>query len=263
MGEKHVKYTMTGSWTNEVMHRMFDFVSASGPASGQNAVRFAYGSTATSVSSTLGYGGSPVSVNFASGSFIVIEPSATMPSGYRWQLKLENISATQLGATLSTVGGWEGSSTKNFIAASTNNPPGITPPVTDRIAWSITAPTAGYLYLISSADLDTYGASATPATYFRIMEWQSGGAEASQFFTALHVGGYIPTNASVAFAIGTQITIIQTGAGQLTITATTPATTTILSTGATAASPKLRAQYSSATLIKTGTDAWYVVGDIA
>jgi len=73
----------------------------------------------------------------------------------------------------------------------------------------------------------------------------------------------IPTNSSVAFPIGTQITIIQTGAGQLTITATTPATTTILSTGATAASPKLRVQYSSATLIKTATDAWYVVGDIA
>jgi hypothetical protein len=73
----------------------------------------------------------------------------------------------------------------------------------------------------------------------------------------------IPTNATAAFATGTQITIIQTGSGQLTITATTPATTTILSTGATAASPKLRAQYSSATLIKTGTDTWYVVGDLA
>lgn len=73
----------------------------------------------------------------------------------------------------------------------------------------------------------------------------------------------IPTNATVAYPTGTQITIIQTGSGQLTITATTPATTTILSTGATAASPKLRTQYSSATLIKTGTDAWYVVGDIA
>lgn len=73
----------------------------------------------------------------------------------------------------------------------------------------------------------------------------------------------IPTNASVAFATGTQIHIIQTGSGQLTISATTPATTTILSTGATAASPKLRAQYSSATCIKTGTDTWYVVGDIS
>ena len=74
---------------------------------------------------------------------------------------------------------------------------------------------------------------------------------------------YVPTNASVAFATGTQITILQTGSGQLTISATTPATTTILSTGATAASPKCRAQYSAITLIKTATDTWYAIGDIS
>lgn len=73
----------------------------------------------------------------------------------------------------------------------------------------------------------------------------------------------IPTNASVAFPIGTQITIIQTGSGQLTIQATTPATTTVASTGATSTAPKLRVQNSSATCIKTGTDTWYVVGDIS
>lgn len=73
----------------------------------------------------------------------------------------------------------------------------------------------------------------------------------------------IPTNASVAFPIGTQITIIQTGAGQLTIQAVTSGTTTIASTGATSTAPKLRAQNSSATCIKTATDTWYVVGDIA
>lgn len=73
----------------------------------------------------------------------------------------------------------------------------------------------------------------------------------------------VPTNGSVAFATGTQITILQTGTGQLTISATTPATTTIYSTGATAASPKCRAQYSAITLIKTGTDTWYAMGDIA
>lgn len=73
----------------------------------------------------------------------------------------------------------------------------------------------------------------------------------------------IPTNASVAFPTGTQITIIQTGSGQLTIQAATPATTTVNSTGATATAPKLRAQNSSATLIKTNTDTWYVVGDIS
>jgi hypothetical protein len=73
----------------------------------------------------------------------------------------------------------------------------------------------------------------------------------------------IPTNASVAFPIGCQINIIQIGAGQVTINAVTSGTTTVLSTGATAAAPKLRAQYSVATLIKAGTDLWYVTGDIA
>lgn len=73
----------------------------------------------------------------------------------------------------------------------------------------------------------------------------------------------IPTNASVAFPIGTQINIIQIGAGQVTINAVTSGTTTISSTGATATAPKLRAQYSSATCIKAATDLWYVIGDIA
>jgi hypothetical protein len=73
----------------------------------------------------------------------------------------------------------------------------------------------------------------------------------------------IPTNANVAFPIGSQINIIQIGAGQVTINAVTSGTTSVLSTGATAAAPKLRAQYSSATLIKVATDTWYVIGDIA
>lgn len=72
----------------------------------------------------------------------------------------------------------------------------------------------------------------------------------------------IPTNASVAFPVGTAITVLNIGAGVCTISATTPATTTILSAGATAASPTL-AQYKSAVCIKTATDTWYVVGAIA
>lgn len=73
----------------------------------------------------------------------------------------------------------------------------------------------------------------------------------------------VPTNASVAYPTGTQINIIQIGAGQVTIQAVTSGTTTIASTGATATAPKLRAQYSSATLIKAATDTWYVIGDIS
>jgi hypothetical protein len=73
----------------------------------------------------------------------------------------------------------------------------------------------------------------------------------------------IPTNASVAFPIGTQINVLQIGAGQTTIQAVTSGTTTINSTGATATAPKLRARYSMATCIKAGTDLWYVFGDIS
>ena len=72
----------------------------------------------------------------------------------------------------------------------------------------------------------------------------------------------IPTNASVAFAVGTVITVMNIGAGTCTISATTSGTTTVLSAGATAASPTL-AQYRSAACIKTGTDTWYVVGAVA
>ena len=72
----------------------------------------------------------------------------------------------------------------------------------------------------------------------------------------------IPTNASVAFPVGTAITILNKGAGAVTISAVTSGTTTVLSAGAVAASPTL-AQYKTAVCIKTATDTWYVVGAIA
>lgn len=71
----------------------------------------------------------------------------------------------------------------------------------------------------------------------------------------------IPTDASVAFPIGTALTILNIGAGVCTISAVTPGTTTVLSAGAVAASPTLT-QYKSAVCIKTAANAWYVVGAI-
>lgn len=73
----------------------------------------------------------------------------------------------------------------------------------------------------------------------------------------------IPTDATFNFATGTQITILQTGAGQLTIQAASSGTTTVYSTGATAATPKCRAQYSAITILKTAANTWYALGDIA
>lgn len=72
----------------------------------------------------------------------------------------------------------------------------------------------------------------------------------------------IPTDASVAFPVGTAITVLNIGAGTCTISAVTPGTTTVLSAGAVAASPTL-AQYRSAVCIKTAANTWYVVGAIA
>ncbi len=70
----------------------------------------------------------------------------------------------------------------------------------------------------------------------------------------------VPTNASVAYATGAIINIQQIGAGQVTIQGDTGVT--ITSTGATATTPKTRAQYSAASIVKTGTDSWTVIGDI-
>lgn len=74
----------------------------------------------------------------------------------------------------------------------------------------------------------------------------------------------IASNATQALPIGTQVTISQFGAGQVTVVgASSPNAVTIVSTGATANQPQTRAQYSTATLIQTSTDNWLVVGDIA
>jgi len=83
-----------------------------------------------------------------------------------------------------------------------------------------------------------------------------------QMNKATAVAFKLPTDATFAFAVGTVITVLNIGAGTVTISAVTPGTTTVLSAGATAASPTL-AQYKSAACIKTAANAWYVVGAIA
>ncbi len=67
----------------------------------------------------------------------------------------------------------------------------------------------------------------------------------------------VPTNASAAFAIGTQITFMQFGTGAVS---TSPAGgVTVSSTPGL----KLRARYSMATLTKVATDIWVLSGDIS
>ena len=104
----------------------------------------------------------------------------------------------------------------------------------------------------------TVGAANT-ADYTAVLADQYQALEIMNKATAIAFN--IPTNASVAFPIGTVITVLNIGAGTCTIKAVTSGTTTVLSAGATAAQPTL-AQYKSAACIKTGTDNWYIVGAI-
>ncbi len=74
----------------------------------------------------------------------------------------------------------------------------------------------------------------------------------------------IPTDATFNFAVGTEINVFWiAGAGQPTIGAVTPGTTTVISTGATSATPKLRLVNSGATCKKLSANSWIVFGDIS
>jgi hypothetical protein len=70
----------------------------------------------------------------------------------------------------------------------------------------------------------------------------------------------IPTNATVAFPVGTVITVLNKGLGLVSISGAVGVT--VLSAGTVPAIPTL-AQYKSCALIQTSADNWYAVGAIA
>ena len=141
---------------------------------------------------------------------------------------------------------------------------------TNGIKWGPVASAGGDVTLTGTQTLTnktltapviTLGLNAQTGTTYTFLA-----ADAANLITANNASAQtysIPTNATTAFAIGTQINLIQIGTGQVTVSAATPGTTTVLSTGTTAAAPKTRARYSALTLVKAATDLWYVMGDIA
>ena len=68
----------------------------------------------------------------------------------------------------------------------------------------------------------------------------------------------VPPNSSVAFSTGTQIIVVQKGAGTTTIAAGSGVT--LLSKDSALG---IGGQYGAATCIKIATDTWYVIGDLA
>lgn len=98
----------------------------------------------------------------------------------------------------------------------------------------------------------TMGTNARTASYTLVLSDQSKIIEVNNAGSTTVT---IPADASVNYPVGTYIMVLQTGAGQVTITGSgfTPNGTPGL---------KLRTQWSMATLIKRGTDSWVVSGDL-
>lgn len=86
-------------------------------------------------------------------------------------------------------------------------------------------------------------------------------ADLGKIVTLSNASGITLTVPPSIFATGNIINIQQIGAGQVTLAQ--GAGVTITSTGATASAPKLRLQYSAASIICNGSNTFTVIGDIS
>jgi hypothetical protein len=160
----------------------------------------------------------------------VLTADSTQSTGLSWATPAAAAAGSLTGATLAS--GVTASSLTSF---------GTTPVIASpKISSTYTAKTAAYTF-----------ASGDEGNIFSMNN------AATQQFN-------IPTDATFNFAVGTEINVFWiTGAGQPTIGAVTPGTTTVISTGATSATPKLRVANSGATCKKLAANSWIVFGDIS
>ena len=128
-------------------------------------------------------------------------------------------------------------------------------------------------YTQTQADARYYTQTQTDAKY--TLQYPVTNALTSTTYTLLlsDVGDYVemnnasantltvPPNSSVTFPIGTQVTVIQTGAGTTTIAPGAGVTINYYSpTGA--GTRTLKAQWAAGTLIKRATDTWVLIGNL-
>jgi len=110
----------------------------------------------------------------------------------------------------------------------------------------------------------SYAYGAAPALTFNAQVGTSYTLQASDagaLVTLSNASAITLTVPPSVFAAGQVIDIQQIAAGQVTLAAGSGVT--ITSTGATAAAPKLRTQYSGASIICTASNIFTVLGDIA
>jgi hypothetical protein len=171
----------------------------------------------------------------------------------RARVNADNALADILGVTAST--GLTGGGTSGTVSVSIDTATTVDLSTAQTLtSKTLTAP------VISSPKISSTYTTKTAAYTF------ASGDEGQLFSmnNASSVQFNIPTDATFNFAVGTTINFVWiTGAGQPSIAAVTPGTTTIISTGASSVAPLLRVANSAATCLKLAANSWLVVGDIA
>ena len=147
--------------------------------------------------------------------------------------------------------GPDGATGPTGAPSSVSGPTGPTGP-TGATGPSVTGPTGA---TGPEGDWATAQIITAKATSFTVALSEAGELFRCTSASAMQVT--IPTNAAEAFDIGQRVDVMQYGAGQVTVAGDTGVTLRFTPTN------KLRAQYSTASVIKIGENEWLLVGDLA
>jgi len=158
-----------------------------------------------------------------------------------------NLDAALTGLTSVTIDGASPIVLEGATADAYETTIAVTDPTADR---TITLPDATGTVALKDIELSSQTASYTlvAADAGKLVEVSNASANTLT----------VPPNSSVAFDVGTQIVVVQQGAGATTVTA--GAGVTLRSKDSALA---IDGQYASAALIKRATDEWYVTGALA
>ena len=213
---------------------------------GTNWVNSASGGGTTTNALTIGTGLSGTSFNGSAAVTIAIDSTVATTSGTQ-TLTNKTLTTPTIDTPLFTLS-TTSSTTDGRIAWDSTN---------DKILVGGTLNSVSQAVEFASSTLTISTPTFTTNAYTVVLADKDKWLELSNGATAGTLN--IPTDATANFAIGTQLNIIQTGAGQITIAAVTPGTTTVNGTPGL----KLRAQWSAVTIIKRAANSWVAVGDLS